>query len=204
MIQVSHKQILARAFALNQNSTFLSFAIAQEGKYFFLKFEEEKFARLNKQSCAELVKVIAQPFRLQAYMTNADVVAAVEPYADKLLSIEMNVYSSPNMADTVGRLLSKSHIFLQPPRYGLEERRYINPHILQIDSQIDAQTIESTALSDAEETNETQSPSDATLPDDGIDMDQFFDMQLQHAFEINVPVDRRIKSTLLQYELALF
>lgn len=198
MVQVNHLETLARALT-DHNLSILSFPIIQEGKYFFLKSEEDKFARLNKQSCTELAKVTTRSFRLHAYMTSEDAtVAALESFADKSLSIEMNVYSSANMADTVGRLLSKSRIFLQPPRYGLEERRYMNPHILQINGQRDDQIIENTTMSDAEESTRTQSPSDTNLPEDGIDVDKIFDMQLQHAFEINVLVDRRIKSNLLQ------
>jgi len=198
MAQLNRKEILARVLS-DYNMSILSFPVIQEGKYFFLKYKEDKFARLNKQLCAGLSDVTSRPFRLQAYMTNEDAtVAAGEQFAEKLLSIEMNVYSSENMTDDVGRLLSKSRIFLQPPRYGLEERRYKNPHILQIDGQTNNQIIENTNQSDAEELTRTQSPNDTNLPEDGIDVDKIFDMQLQHAFEINVPVDRRIRSNLLQ------
>jgi hypothetical protein len=198
MVQVNLKGILARAL-IDHNPPILSFPIIQKGKYFFLKSGEDIFARLNKQSCTALAKVTTRPFRLHAYMTSEDAsVAALESFTDKSLSIEMNAYSSANMADNVGRLLSKSRIFLQPPRYGLEERRYMNPHILQIDGQMNDQVFESTTLSDAEESTGSHSPSDTNLPEDGINVDKIFDMQLQHAFEINVPVDRRIKSSLLQ------
>ncbi|KAJ5501630.1 Helicase C-terminal [Penicillium expansum] len=128
--------------------------------------------------------------------------AVQRKYGERLLPIEINVYTPINDADNVGAKLSKSHIFLQPLRYGLGDRRYINPHVLRFEGQPNDESIHYSTIPDSEEIDPSHSSRDETLSDDvdGIDMDDMFGPQLQHIFQTNVPVDRRIKSDLLQHQ----
>lgn len=161
--------------------------------------EQDKFARLNKQLCTGLSKAINnQQIRLQAYITRED--AMQKKYGEILLPIEINVYAPLNDVDDVGAKLSKSHIFLQPLCYGLEERRYMNPHVLRFEGQPNDELLHYSTILDSEEGDPNHSSSDESLSDDvdEIDMDDMFGVQLQHIFQANVPVDRRIKTDLLQ------
>lgn len=126
--------------------------------------------------------------------------AVQRKYSERLLPIEINVYTPINDVDNVGAKLSKSHIFLQPLRYGLGDRRYMNPHVLRFEGQPNDESIHYSTIPDSEEIDPSHSSRDETLSDDvdGIDMDDMFGPQLQHIFQTNVPVDRRIKSDLLQ------
>lgn len=166
--------------------------------------EEDKFARLNKQLCTGLSKATNnQQTRLQAYITREDAMLAVQKkYGERLLVIEINVYAHLNDVDDVGAKLSKSHIFLQPLRYGLDERRYMNPHVLRFKGQPNDESLHYSTILDLEEGDLNHASSDESLSDDvdEIDMDDMFGVQLQHIFQANVPVDRRIKTDLLQHQ----
>lgn len=186
----------------DHGTPFLCFSVLKEGNFFLLKHEEDKFARLNKQLCTSLSKATSnQQIRLQAYITREDAMLAVQKkYGERLLPIEINVYAPLNDVDDVGAKLSKSHIFLQPLRYGLEERRYMNPHVLRFEGQPNDDSLHYYTIPDSEEIDPNHSSSDESLSDDvdEIDMDDMFGVQLQHIFQANVPIDRRIKSDLLQ------
>ncbi|CAI7648686.1 unnamed protein product [Penicillium viridicatum] len=201
--QLNRDDALSRRLA-DHSTPFLCFSILKEGNFFLLVHEEDKFARLNKQLCTGLSKATSnQQIRLQAYITREDAMLTVQKkYGERLLPIEINVYAPLNDVDDVGAKLSKSHIFLQPLRYGLEERRYINPHVLRFKGQPDDDSPHYFAIPDSEEIDPTHSSNDESLSDDAdeIDMDDMFGVQLQHIFQANVPVDRRIKSDLLQHQ----
>lgn len=186
----------------DHDTPFLCFSVLKEGNFFFLEHEEDKFARLDKKLCTGLSKATSnQQIRLQAYITREDAMLAVQKkYGERLLPIEINVHTPLNDADDVGAKLSKSHIFLQPLRYGLEERRYMNPHVLRFEGQPNDDSPHYSTMPDSEEIDPNHSSSDESLSDnvDEIDMDDMFGVQLQHIFQANVPIDRRIKSDLLQ------
>ncbi|KAJ5373530.1 hypothetical protein N7517_005536 [Penicillium concentricum] len=188
----------------DHSASFLSCSIVREGDFFVLVHEEKKVARLNKELCTGLSKAIRnQQTRLQAYIARGDAILAMqETKSKRLLPIEINVYASLDDADDVGAKLSKSHIFLQPLRYELNERRYMNPHVLRFEGQPNDDTVHDYTLSDAEEIHSIHSSSDESLSSDGdeIDVDDMFGVQLQHIFQANFPVDRRIKSSLLQHQ----
>lgn len=186
----------------DHGAPFLCFSVLKEGNFFLLGHEEDKFARLNKQLCTGLSKATNdQQIRLQAYITREDSRLAVrKKYGERLLPIEINVYAPLNGVDDVGARLSKSHIFLQPLRYGLEERRYMNPHVLRFEGQPSDDLLHYSTIADWEEIDPNHLSSNESLSDDvdEIDMDDMFGVQLQHIFQANVPIDRRIKSDLLQ------
>ncbi|CAI7677058.1 unnamed protein product [Penicillium palitans] len=188
----------------DHDTPFLCFSVLKEGNFFFLEHEEDKFARLDKKLCTGLSKATSnQQIRLQAYITREDAMLAVQKkYGERLLPIEINVHTPLNDADDVGAKLSKSHIFLQPLRYGLEERRYMNPHVLRFEGQPNDDSPHYSTIPDSEEIDPNHSSSDESLSDnvDEIDMDDMFGVQLQHIFQANVPIDRRIKSDLLQHQ----
>ncbi|CAI7641651.1 unnamed protein product [Penicillium glandicola] len=199
--QLDSDDALIRLLAGHSTSS-LSFPVLPEGNFFFLVDGKGKFASLNKQLCNGLTKATGnQQIRLQAYTAREDAMVAVQKkYDKKLLPIEINVYAFLNDADDVGAKLSKSHIFLQPLRYGLKERRYMNPHVLRFEGQPNDESLQYSTLSDSEEIHPSQSPTDERLPDDSdeIDVDDILGLQFQHIFQNDVPVDRRIKSDLLQ------
>ncbi|OQD67879.1 hypothetical protein PENPOL_c003G05250 [Penicillium polonicum] len=201
--QLDRDDALIRRLA-DHSTPFLCFSVLKEGNFFLLVHEEDKFARLNKQLCTGLSKATSnQQIRLQAYITREDAMLAEQKkYGERLLPIEINVYAPLNDVDDVGAKLSKSHIFLQPLRYGLEERRYMNPHVLRFKGQPDDDSLHYLTIPDSEEMDPNHSSSDESLSDDvdEIDMDDMFGVQLQHIFQANVPVDRRIKSDLLQHQ----
>ncbi|KAJ5214569.1 Helicase C-terminal [Penicillium cf. viridicatum] len=198
--QLDRDDALIRRLA-DHSTPFLCFSVLKEGNFFLLVHEEDKFARLNKQLCMGLSKATNnQQIRLQAYITREDAMLAVQKkYGESLLPIEINVYAPLNDVDDVGAKLSKSHIFLQPLRYGLE-RRYMNPHFLRFEGQPNDELLHYSTILDSEEGDPNHSSSDESLSDDvdEIDMDDMFGVQLQHIFQANVPVDRRIKTDLLQ------
>ncbi|KUM58862.1 hypothetical protein ACN42_g8283 [Penicillium freii] len=183
--QLNRDDALSRRLA-DHSTPFLCFSILKEGNFFLLVHEEDKFARLNKQLCTGLSKATSnQQIRLQAYITREDAMLAVQKkYGERLLPIEINVYAPLNDVDDVGAKLSKSHIFLQPLRYGLEERIYMNPHVLRFKGQPDDDSLHYFAIPDSEEIDPTHSSSDESLSDDAdeIDMDDMFGVQLQHIF----------------------
>ncbi|KGO39965.1 Helicase, C-terminal [Penicillium expansum] len=78
----------------------------------------------------------------------------------------------------------------------------MNPHVLRFEGQPNDESIHYSTIPDSEEIDPSHSSRDETLSDDvdGIDMDDMFGPQLQHIFQTNVPVDRRIKSDLLQHQ----
>ncbi|KAJ5870881.1 SNF2 family N-terminal domain-containing protein [Penicillium solitum] len=201
--QLDRDDALIRRLA-DHDTPFLCFSVLKEGNFFLLEHEEEKFARLNKQLCTGLSKATSnQQIRLQAYIIREDAMLAVQKkYGERLLPIEINVYAPLNDVDDVGAKLSKSHIFLQPLRYGLEEKRYMNPHVLRFEGQPNDDSLHYSTIPDSEEIDPTHSSSDEGLSDDvdEIDMDDMFGVQLQHIFQANVPIDRRIKTDLLQHQ----
>ncbi|CAI7590746.1 unnamed protein product [Penicillium crustosum] len=204
--QLDRDDALIRCLA-DHGAPFLCFSVLKEGNFFLLGHEEDKFARLNKQLCTGLSKATNdQQIRLQAYITREDSRLAVrKKYGERLLPIEINVYAPLNGVDDVGARLSKSHIFLQPLRYGLEERRYMNPHVLRFEGQPSDDLLHYSTIADWEEIDPNHLSSNESLSDDvdEIDMDDMFGVQLQHIFQANVPIDRRIKSDLLQVEVGI-
>ncbi|KAJ5963385.1 Helicase C-terminal [Penicillium vulpinum] len=204
MAQLNRRNGVLDQISADHSTSFLSLSITREGNFFSLTHEGNKFARLNKQLCTGLSKATSnRQVRLQAYIAHKDAILAVQKENDQpLLPIEINIYGSLNDADDVGAKLSKSRIFLQPPRYGREERRYMNPHVLRFEGQPNDESLPYSTLFDAEEIHSSDSSSDESLSGDGdeIEMDDMFGFQLQHISQTNVPVDRRIKSNLLQHQ----
>ncbi|KAJ5608404.1 Helicase C-terminal [Penicillium hordei] len=161
----------------------LCFSVLKEGNFFLLVHEEDKFARLNKQLCTGLSKATSnQQIRLQAYITREDAMLAVQKrYGERLLPIEINIYAPLHFSDDVGAKLSKSHIFLQPLRYGLGERRYMNPHVLRFEGRPNDELFHYSTIPGSEEIDPNYSSSDESLSDDvdEIDMDDMFGVQLE-------------------------
>ncbi|KAI0871154.1 hypothetical protein GGS24DRAFT_472468 [Hypoxylon argillaceum] len=85
------------------NSAVLSFDIAQEGEFFALKNGEGKFARLNKELCKQLLKLVPkQKVRLQAYVSTDD----GNRHAPNYILAEINIYGARADARDVGAVLS--------------------------------------------------------------------------------------------------
>lgn len=108
------------------------------------------------------------------------------------------MYGARADAEEVGSILSKSGTFLQLPRYGLDGAEYYNPHLLRIEGYSEQVPIEA-LLSPMADVVETQDRRVEENPqaNDSVVVDSILDSLSHHVFLQDIPVDRRIKSTLL-------
>lgn len=179
-----------------------SFVVVQDGDFFALEHNEQKFGWLSKVLCSSLrTLVTGKQVLIHAFMPNKDWMTAINFLATKTstVSVEINIYGSRADAEWIGRILSKSGIFLQWPRYGLDGSEYYNPHIFRIEGYPDQIPIE--ALSSQPATDSTEAPDrgvdEETRPDDSSMVDSILDSLSHRSLLHEIPVDRRIKSGLL-------
>jgi SWI/SNF-related matrix-associated actin-dependent regulator of chromatin subfamily A3 len=171
--------------------------VVKEGDYFALEYGKYKFARLSKGLCCNLRALVAESqVRIQAFVLNKDWTTAVR--SSTLLLVDINIYGSREDAEEVGRTLSKSGTFLQFPRYGLDGVEYYNPHLFRIEGYPEQVPIE-TVPWPAEGVIEIpdRSVEEETQLNDSLVVDSILDSLSHHVPLREIPVDSRIKSTLL-------
>ncbi|UKZ69786.1 uncharacterized protein TrAtP1_010790 [Trichoderma atroviride] len=98
------------------------FTIVQEGDYFALEYNGDKFGCLNKGLCGSLLAVVAgRQALIQAYASNEDLMAVSRDWhilTLPSLPAEINIYSARSDAKDIDNILSRFGIFLQYPRHG--------------------------------------------------------------------------------------
>ncbi|EXU97904.1 SNF2 family protein [Metarhizium robertsii] len=104
--------------------------VVQTGNYFTLEHNGQKLARLSKGLCRILHQAVTgRQVSIRAFIReNWD-----GDQTSTILPIEINIYGIRANSEDIGRVLSKSGVFLQLPRYLLNSVEYHNPHILQIE-----------------------------------------------------------------------
>ncbi|RSL58821.1 hypothetical protein CEP54_007586 [Fusarium duplospermum] len=182
-----------------------SFTVVREGEFFSLEIATHKVARLTKGISRKLHDFDNGPqVRLLAYVPKKDrndLMGTRNVRTSTLLSVEINVYGTRGDAKEIGTILSKSGIFLQRPDYVLENTEYYNPHLFRLDGFAEQVPIE-TPLSSTEDEVETQGHawSGEVQADDTAVVNSILDSLSHHACLRDIPVDRRIKSTLLPHQ----
>jgi SWI/SNF-related matrix-associated actin-dependent regulator of chromatin subfamily A3 len=174
-------------------------AVVQEGNYFALEFDGHKFAHLNKGLSRALRAVVtARQIRIQAYVSKKDWTIGVQSWPGKasaLFPVEINLYGTRSDAEEVGRILSKSGIFLQFPQYGLNGVEYHNPHLLRMEGYSEQIPIE-TLPSPMEDVVKTPD-----LIEEDTQIDDFISIldSLSYLAILlpDMPVDHYIKTALL-------
>lgn len=187
-------------YSLCSQDSAQSFTVVQEGDYFALEYGKYKFARLSKGLCCNLRALVTErQVCIRAFVPNKDWTTAVRSWSNqtpKLLPVDINVYGSREDAEEVGRTLSKSGTFLQFPRYGLDGAKYYNPHLFRIEGYPEQVPIE-TVHWPAEGVIPDRSVEEETQLNDSLVVDSILDSLSHHVPLREIPVDSRIKSTLL-------
>lgn len=112
-----------------------------------------------------------------------------------LITVDINIYGSREDADEVGRSLSKSGLFLQWPRYGLDGFEYHNPHILRIEG-FPEQNPTEISVDYISKLPDQDSDDGHPVTDSGM-VESILDSLSHHVLLQEISVDRRIKSMLL-------
>ncbi|KAJ2989303.1 hypothetical protein NUW58_g3536 [Xylaria curta] len=189
------------------NSVVQSVDIVREGDYFALKCGETKFGRLNKGLCRQLHDMVSkQQIHIYAYVSIKDWNTAISSWnrsTPTFISAEINVYGARADAKEVGGILSKSRIFLQMPRHGLDGIEYYNPHILKIEGYPELVTFEqsqSQAFTEhASETPEASDEAEARSNDTAV-VDSILDSLSHHNELREIAIVPDIRSTLLHHQ----
>jgi hypothetical protein len=88
---------------------------------------------------ADVLKALKRQFaslRCEVYVMQASSGDAKKSSGPAVFSVELNVYGSPSLAESVGSALSKAHVYLQEPTYLAEEITYRNPHVYSAHSDL--------------------------------------------------------------------
>ncbi|KAK2606199.1 hypothetical protein QQS21_003370 [Conoideocrella luteorostrata] len=177
--------------------------IVQTGEYFSLEYGGNIVARLNKGLCRILQQLYTGwDVTFQAFTTDHDRKLATER-TWTIFHVEINIYGRIADAENIGGLLSKSRTFLQRPRYGLEFAEYHNPHFLQIDGHEEsphAETSVSLTTTMSYHPPERNLENDLAAKDSATAVDRILNSLSHHVVRPNLPIDRRIKSSLLPYQ----
>lgn len=113
------------------NSSAQSFLVVQEGDYFAL---ECGVGRLKKGLCRHLHNLVTQQqVRIKAFVSTNVLNTVLERWRDRKVDADINIYGAREDAKEIGKVLSKSSIFLQRPEHGLDGVEYYNPHFLRIE-----------------------------------------------------------------------
>ena len=114
-----------------------SFTIVQEGEYYSLRCRGTTFARPSKRFCKDLHELAdRKQIRMQGHASDKDWNEAISSSSRgnlTFLIVEIMLFGAQEDAKEIGRILSKSNIFLQRPQYDLSGAEYYNPHLLRIE-----------------------------------------------------------------------
>ncbi|KAF2267626.1 hypothetical protein CC78DRAFT_511815 [Lojkania enalia] len=180
-----------------------SFPIVEEGTFLALEHLGNKFARLSKGLCATLKALLEdRQLRIQAFVLPTDLTEAINSWhysSQKIFPLEINVYGLESFSEAVGQILSKSDIYLQFPRFGLDEYAYRNPHFLQIDG-FDSGVPNETTTTDPGEEDRRRSIEPESQTNISTAVDNILDSLSHHVDLGLISVDRRIKSSLLPHQ----
>jgi SWI/SNF-related matrix-associated actin-dependent regulator of chromatin subfamily A3 len=178
-----------------------SFTVLQYGDYFALEYNEQKFAWLNNALCSSLRPLITgRQVRIQAFMSSEDWTTVLHSCSTETptVLVEINIYGSRADAEFIGSTLSKSGIFLQWPRYGLDGVAYYNPHIFRIEGysdQIPIEILPSPAADIADAPD--RSVDEETRLNDSSVVDSILDSLSHRSLLHEISVDHRIRTILL-------
>jgi hypothetical protein len=95
----------------------------------------EEVGELDKHH-ADVLKDLQRQFpslRCEVYVMQASFADAKKSSRSAVFSIELNVYGSPSLAESVGSVLSDANVYLQEPTYLPEIIAYRNPHVYSVD-----------------------------------------------------------------------
>lgn len=179
---------------------FQVFSIVEEGSFFALSHHEIKFARLSKALCATLKTLVQDRLlRFQAVVKGTvirDIAKNWHHRYNMIFPMELNIYGLVVDAVGVGRILSKSDVYLQFPKSRLNDIQYSNPHLLQIEGFENGIPPEETRTNQEDEVKrrsvELESQTSVSMT-----VDKILDSLSQHVEAAQISVDRRIRSTLL-------
>ncbi|KAI1205005.1 SNF2 family N-terminal domain-containing protein [Annulohypoxylon truncatum] len=183
------------------------FAVVQEGDYFTLEHDGDKFGRLNKGLCRHLHELVSmKSVCIQACeLDNGYNAETSSPSCQSPthLLVDISIYGARTDAKDIGDLLSKSNIFLQMPRHRLEGVEYYNPHILRIEGYLAPASIEPLPSSSKVGFGSPESPNrtEETRTNDTAGVDSILDWSLSHHNILQeITIVPGIKSTLLPHQ----
>ncbi|KAI1121432.1 SNF2 family N-terminal domain-containing protein [Nemania abortiva] len=119
-----------------------------------------------------------------------------------VLPAEVNIYGARTNAKEVGAVLSKSRLFLQKPRHGLDSAEYYNPHILRIDGyhlEVDSFEQPQISTTGTSETPERSEEGEARSSDTAV-VDSILDSLSHHNVLREITIVPDIRSTLLAHQ----
>lgn len=168
----------------------------QTGNYFTLEHNGQKLARLSKGLCRTLHQAVTgRQVSIRAFIReNWD-----GDQTSTILPIEINIYGIRANSEDIGRILSKSGIFLQLPRYSLKSVEYHNPHILQIEGYVEQDRVEAVlpSATPAADPANLRTESESVVNDSTTMINHILDSLSHHVLLRQLPADCRIRSTLL-------
>ncbi|VUC22966.1 unnamed protein product [Clonostachys rosea] len=176
-----------------------------EGNFFFLEYDGIVFATLNKGICKALDDLTQAGFSdFCGFATHSDwSKVRGGPYSSySTMRLEINVYGARKDAAAVGAILSKWSKFLQPPRYGLEDAKYHNPHVLQIDNydEEDSTQVSSSTPSDNSVQQKPRRGAEVVPSSDGEAVDSILDSLSHHTIQREISSIQGINSRLLDHQ----
>jgi SWI/SNF-related matrix-associated actin-dependent regulator of chromatin subfamily A3 len=203
-VQLTNMDSRLSHFKSWSKNKFHNFDVVREGDYFALEYEKAKFARLNKKSCNELQSLAPKNVKFRAYLQNDVWAQAVQSWHQSQTStqfpVDVNIFGNLEDAEEVGRILTRSRIFLQAPRHGRNGSDYHNPQFLRLNGYSEEFIPEATPLATA---------GVIKIPEAMVDKEVQVDASIAIGSILNslshrdvlreMAVDRRIKSVLLPY-----
>jgi hypothetical protein len=182
---------------------FRQFQVVTEGNYYSLEYHGNKFAVLNKKTCSDLHTVLkGRQLQLHAYVQSKEWSNALKSWqknpSSSILTVEINMYGSRELADEVGKVLSTSGTFLQQPRFGLDGFVYYNPHYFPVPGFSDANAPETPILTikdpDSAPVQDTRTDERS---DASVEVANILDSLSHHGFLKERVADVRIRQQLL-------
>ncbi|EFY98115.2 DNA repair and recombination protein RAD5C [Metarhizium robertsii ARSEF 23] len=173
--------------------------VVQTGNYFTLEHNGQKLARLSKGLCRILHQAVTgRQVSIRAFIReNWD-----GDQTSTILPIEINIYGIRANSEDIGRVLSKSGVFLQLPRYLLNSVEYHNPHILQIEGYVEQDRVEAVlpSATPAADLANLRTESESVVNDSTTMINHILDSLSHHVLLRQLPADCRIRSTLLPHQ----
>jgi SWI/SNF-related matrix-associated actin-dependent regulator of chromatin subfamily A3 len=187
--------------------SYISFDVSPEGNYLGVNDRGHNFARLNKKSCDDLLPFRGEGVILRAFSDTealANALKYLTSWNTKTVDFEINIYGQREIAGRVGKLLSKSGVFFQPPRFGVDDVEYYNPHFFRVDGFFESYAFvvlssqESRSSSNNTPVTRVSGPEALeTQASDAAQVDSILDSLSHHSDLRRIRIDRRIKTDLL-------
>ncbi len=194
--------VLRRFHGTWRRASSQSFAVVPEGDFFALELHGERFGRLNNGLCRQLHELVTgSHVQIKAYTSNDDLVTTLSswhPGRTELLPVEINIYGVRDGAQVVGAVLSKSGLFLQLPRYGLDGFEHYNPQFLRIEGYLESSCPKTPILPEADSIETLdRTVGNGTQVNDSEMVDSIFNSLSHHVHQREVTIGPGIKRQLL-------